>query len=240
MWLTHLEFDATNPFMRRWFDAMGERGRYVRYDARGCGPSEPAPAEISFDRWVDDLEAVAASVSDDPVNVLGFSQGAAVAIGFAVRRRPPSSPAVATGAHSMTTPSTSPWPSWPGRRSGTPPSPGRPPQSSLICQRPGRRSCRPSPTCAASASRDRSSRAPPGCPRLRRRPCGSASAGSDVPGRYRVSASSRWHACAWKVFTAGCAVNASLGAGEASRQACWKMRPGVRSRRSWRRRPARR
>jgi tetracycline repressor-like protein len=34
---------------------------------------------------VDDLEAVAASVSDDPVNVLGFSQRAAVAIGFAVR-----------------------------------------------------------------------------------------------------------------------------------------------------------
>jgi AcrR family transcriptional regulator len=35
---------------------------------------------------VDDLEAVAASVSDDPVNMLGFSQGAAVAIGVAVRR----------------------------------------------------------------------------------------------------------------------------------------------------------
>jgi pimeloyl-ACP methyl ester carboxylesterase len=136
MWLTHLEFDATNPFMRHWFDAMGERGRYVRYDARGCGPSEPAPAEISFDRWVDDLEAVAASVSDDPVNVLGFSQGAAVAIGFAVRRWPPSSPAVATGAHLMTTPSTSPWPSWPGRRSGTPPSRGRLPRSPLPVSAP--------------------------------------------------------------------------------------------------------
>src|SRR5262245_20603614 len=86
MWLTHLEFDATNPLMRHWFDAMGERGRYVRYDARGCGLSEPAPDEISLDRWVDDLEAVVAAVSDDPVNVLGFSQGAAVAIAFAVRR----------------------------------------------------------------------------------------------------------------------------------------------------------
>jgi hypothetical protein len=36
MWLTHLEFDATNPFMRHWSDAMGERGRYVRYDAQGA------------------------------------------------------------------------------------------------------------------------------------------------------------------------------------------------------------
>jgi pimeloyl-ACP methyl ester carboxylesterase/DNA-binding CsgD family transcriptional regulator len=86
MWLTHLEFDATNPLMRHWFDAMGARGRYVRYDARGCGLSDPAPTEISFERWVDDLEAVAAAVSDEPVTVLGFSQGAAVAIAFAVRR----------------------------------------------------------------------------------------------------------------------------------------------------------
>jgi pimeloyl-ACP methyl ester carboxylesterase len=86
MWLTHLELDATSPLMLHWFDAMGERGCYVRYDARGCGLSEPAPAEISLDRWVDDLEAVAASVNDDPVSVLGFSQGAAVAIGLAVRR----------------------------------------------------------------------------------------------------------------------------------------------------------
>jgi pimeloyl-ACP methyl ester carboxylesterase len=183
MWLTHLEFDATNPFMRHWFDAMGERGRDVRYDTRGCGLSEPAPAEISFDRWVDDLEAVAASVSDDPVNVLGFSQGAAVAIGFAVRRRPPSSPAVATGAHLMTTPSTSPWPSWPGRRSGTPPSRGRPPRSSLTCQRPARRSCRRSPTSSAFANIARNNRAPTGCPRLRCRPCGPALAGGDVAHR---------------------------------------------------------
>jgi len=36
MWLTQLEFDATNPFMRHWSDAMGERGRYVRYDAQGA------------------------------------------------------------------------------------------------------------------------------------------------------------------------------------------------------------
>jgi pimeloyl-ACP methyl ester carboxylesterase len=74
MWLTHLEFDATNPLMRHWFDAMGARGRYVRYDARGCGLSDPAPPEISFEPWVDDLEAVAAAVSDTPVTVLGFSQ----------------------------------------------------------------------------------------------------------------------------------------------------------------------
>jgi DNA-binding CsgD family transcriptional regulator/pimeloyl-ACP methyl ester carboxylesterase len=80
MWLTHLEFDATNPLMRHWLDAMGSRGRYVRHDARGCGLSDADPSEISFERWVDDLEVVARTVTGEPVTVLGFSQGAAVAI----------------------------------------------------------------------------------------------------------------------------------------------------------------
>jgi pimeloyl-ACP methyl ester carboxylesterase len=85
MWLTHLEFDATNPFMRHWFDAMGERGPYVRCDARGVAcPSLLRRRSASIAGWM--TSAVAASVSDDPVNVLGFSQGATVAIGFAVRR----------------------------------------------------------------------------------------------------------------------------------------------------------
>ena len=85
MWLTHLEFDATNPLQRHWLEAMRTRGRYVRYDARGCGLSDPNPAEISFERWVDDLETIAETVTDEPITVLGFSQGAAVAIAYAVR-----------------------------------------------------------------------------------------------------------------------------------------------------------
>src|SRR5262249_49788756 len=48
--------------------------------------------------------------------------------------------------------STSRWPSWPGRRSATPPSRARPPRSSLTCQRPARRSYPPWPTCSASAN----------------------------------------------------------------------------------------
>jgi hypothetical protein len=62
----------------------------------------------------------------------------------------------------MTTPSTSSWPSWPGHRSGMPPSLARPPRSSPTCQRPGRRTCRLSLTCSASANMNRSSPAPTG------------------------------------------------------------------------------
>ena len=92
----------------------------------------------------------------------------------AVRYQPgqpaPFSPAVATGAHLMTTPSTSPWPSWPGRRSGTPPSRGHPPQSSLpVRAQPGgvagaRRPVRPPRTWAGVAERHLA------VPVLRRRP----------------------------------------------------------------------
>jgi hypothetical protein len=68
--------------------------------------------------------------------------------------------AAATDAHLMTTPSTSPWPFWPGRRSGTPPSHARLTRSSLTGRRPARRSCRPWPTSSASANTDGNSRAP--------------------------------------------------------------------------------
>jgi pimeloyl-ACP methyl ester carboxylesterase/DNA-binding CsgD family transcriptional regulator len=86
MWLTHLEFDATNPLQRHWLDAMRTRGRYIRYDARGCGLSDPSPNEIGFERWVDDLETVTLTVTDEPITVLGFSQGAAIAVAYAARQ----------------------------------------------------------------------------------------------------------------------------------------------------------
>jgi pimeloyl-ACP methyl ester carboxylesterase len=72
---------ATEARGLSFFRPRGATGR-----ARPCGLSDPAPTEISFERWAGDLEAVAAAVSDKPVTVLGFSQCAAVAIAFAVRR----------------------------------------------------------------------------------------------------------------------------------------------------------
>ncbi|WP_298827249.1 alpha/beta fold hydrolase [uncultured Piscinibacter sp.] len=85
MWLSHLEFDSQNPLNRHWRDAMEVRGRFVRYDARGCGLSDWAPPEIDFDAWVRDLETVADAVAAPTFTLFGYSQGAAVAIAYAAR-----------------------------------------------------------------------------------------------------------------------------------------------------------
>src|SRR5512134_1680672 len=85
MWLSHIEFDSTNPLNRHWRDAMEARGRFVRYDARGCGLSDWAPPEINFDAWVQDLETVADAVAAPTFTLFGYSQGAGVAIAYAAR-----------------------------------------------------------------------------------------------------------------------------------------------------------
>lgn len=85
MWLSHIEFDSTNPLNRHWREAMDARGRYVRYDARGCGLSDWDPPAIEFDAWVDDLATVADAIGEPPYTLFGYSQGAGVAIAYAAR-----------------------------------------------------------------------------------------------------------------------------------------------------------
>jgi len=85
-WLTHLEYDWESPVWRHWIHFFSDHFRFVRYDERGCGMSDRDVSDLSFERWVDDLEAVVAAAGlDEPFALLGISQGAAVSIGYAVR-----------------------------------------------------------------------------------------------------------------------------------------------------------
>lgn len=84
-WLSHLEVDWDSPVWRHLLHAMGERGSFVRYDERGCGLSDWAVDDLSFDSWVADLEAVVGALGVPRFALLGISQGAAVAIAYAVR-----------------------------------------------------------------------------------------------------------------------------------------------------------
>jgi pimeloyl-ACP methyl ester carboxylesterase/DNA-binding CsgD family transcriptional regulator len=84
-WLSHLEVDANSPVWRHLLQAMGRLGRFARYDERGCGLSDWEVDDLGFDRWVDDLESVAQAVGEPRFALLGISQGAAVAIAYAVR-----------------------------------------------------------------------------------------------------------------------------------------------------------
>jgi pimeloyl-ACP methyl ester carboxylesterase/DNA-binding CsgD family transcriptional regulator len=84
-WLTHLEFDWESPVWRHWLTRLGERHTVVRYDERGCGLSDANLGDLSVDTWVGDLEAVADAAGLERFALLGMSQGAAVAVAYAVR-----------------------------------------------------------------------------------------------------------------------------------------------------------
>lgn len=83
--INHLEFDWDSPVWRHWLVELSRHYTLVRYDARGCGLSDRDVAEISFDAWVTDLETVVRATGLGRFALLGMSQGAPVAIAYAVR-----------------------------------------------------------------------------------------------------------------------------------------------------------
>jgi pimeloyl-ACP methyl ester carboxylesterase/DNA-binding CsgD family transcriptional regulator len=85
-WMTHLEHDWQSPVWRHWLTGLGERHRLVRYDERGCGLSDRdvGPEPFTLDRWVSDLEAVVAASGAERFPLIGISQGASLAIAYAV------------------------------------------------------------------------------------------------------------------------------------------------------------
>lgn len=84
-WMTHLGHDLDSPVWRHWLSALAAEHTLVRYDERGCGLSEWQVEDFSLDAWVADLEAVVDDAGLDRFALLGISQGAAVAIAYAVR-----------------------------------------------------------------------------------------------------------------------------------------------------------
>jgi pimeloyl-ACP methyl ester carboxylesterase/DNA-binding CsgD family transcriptional regulator len=83
-WLSHLEFDWDSPVWRHWLNELSREHTLVRYDERGCGLSD-WDAPLTFDAWVRDLETVVDTLGIEQFPLLGISQGASVAITYAVR-----------------------------------------------------------------------------------------------------------------------------------------------------------
>jgi pimeloyl-ACP methyl ester carboxylesterase/DNA-binding CsgD family transcriptional regulator len=84
-WLSHLEYDWESPVWRHLLRDLSCRSTFVRYDERGCGLSDWAVDDLSFDSWVRDLETVADACGAERFGLLGISQGASIAIAYAVR-----------------------------------------------------------------------------------------------------------------------------------------------------------
>lgn len=83
-WLTHISRDLESPVWRHWLAELSSYGHLVRYDLRGCGLSARNVPEISFESWLEDLEAVTSNL-EEPFTLLGMSQGAALSIAYAFR-----------------------------------------------------------------------------------------------------------------------------------------------------------
>src|SRR5262245_56484882 len=60
-WITHVERDWDSPVWRPWLSLLARRHTLIRYDFRGCGLSDRRTGHLSFDRLVDDLDAVVAA-----------------------------------------------------------------------------------------------------------------------------------------------------------------------------------
>ena len=84
-WLTHLEYDWESPIWRQTMERLATGRRLVRYDERGCGLSDWEVDDISFDAFLRDLEAVSDAIGLERFDLLGRSQGCAVAIAYAAR-----------------------------------------------------------------------------------------------------------------------------------------------------------
>jgi len=84
-WLNHLEFDWQSPVWMHWFNVFSTRHTLYRYDIRGSGLSDWTDNKLSFEHQVADLEGIVEAAGLERFALLGISQGASVAIEYAVR-----------------------------------------------------------------------------------------------------------------------------------------------------------
>jgi pimeloyl-ACP methyl ester carboxylesterase/DNA-binding CsgD family transcriptional regulator len=78
---------------------LARRQTLIRYDMRGCGLSDRDGVEFSFERYVDDLDAVVQAARLPRFALYGWSGGAATAIAYAARHPKRVSHLVLLGAY---------------------------------------------------------------------------------------------------------------------------------------------
>lgn len=84
-WLNHLDFDWQSPAWKHVFSDLLQQHQLIRYDARGNGLSDWDVADFSFQRQIEDLEAVVDSLGLDTFDMFGVSQGCAISTAYAAK-----------------------------------------------------------------------------------------------------------------------------------------------------------
>ena len=82
-WLTHLELSWALPAERAFSSALADGRTLYRYDKAGCGLSGPADRPPSLELEDETLTAVIEAAGPEPIDLLGVSLGAAVAVRWA-------------------------------------------------------------------------------------------------------------------------------------------------------------
>jgi pimeloyl-ACP methyl ester carboxylesterase len=82
---THLEFDRDSSIWGPWLAALGKGRTLIRYDARGSGMSDCEGVSFSFERFIEDLEAVVDATGLRTFALFGIGGPCALAAAYAVR-----------------------------------------------------------------------------------------------------------------------------------------------------------
>jgi pimeloyl-ACP methyl ester carboxylesterase/DNA-binding CsgD family transcriptional regulator len=82
-WVTHLEYSAASLTWKPWLDSLNREYTLIRYDTRGCGLSDRDAGDLSFARWIEDLEAVVDAARVDRFGLLGVCNGGTTAVAYA-------------------------------------------------------------------------------------------------------------------------------------------------------------
>ena len=83
-WLNHLDYEWQSPIRLPLLRFLSDRYSLVRYDGRATGLSDRDVADISFEGFGRDLQAVVEALHLDRYALFGVSQGAPIAIAHAV------------------------------------------------------------------------------------------------------------------------------------------------------------
>jgi pimeloyl-ACP methyl ester carboxylesterase/DNA-binding CsgD family transcriptional regulator len=84
-WLSHLEHQWESLAWQPWLETLSQKYTLLRYDSRGCGLSDRKPAELSFEGWIRDIEAVVDAAGFRQFDVLATCWGGPIGVEYTAR-----------------------------------------------------------------------------------------------------------------------------------------------------------
>ena len=83
--MSSLEHDWRSPIWTHMYRFLAKEHTLIRFDQRGNGSSDLEPLDITFNSFVEDMEAVVNNSKIDKFPIFGVSQGCAVSIAYAIK-----------------------------------------------------------------------------------------------------------------------------------------------------------